>query len=92
MKAVNVYEAKTHFSKLLARVESGDEVVITRRGRPVARLVPEVTAPRGSRLGGHEDLWTDAQVEAWEEALLSPMPEDELADWYEGGVEPEDEA
>jgi len=37
---VNVYEAKTHLSKLLARVEDGEEVVIARAGRPVARLVP----------------------------------------------------
>jgi prevent-host-death family protein len=36
---VNVHEAKTHFSKLLARVEAGEEVVIARAGKPVARLV-----------------------------------------------------
>jgi prevent-host-death family protein len=36
---VNVYEAKTTLSKLLARVENGGEVIITRSGRPVARLV-----------------------------------------------------
>ncbi|MDE3077542.1 MAG: type II toxin-antitoxin system Phd/YefM family antitoxin [Chloroflexota bacterium] len=43
--SVNVYEAKTHLSKLLDRVASGDEIVIARGGRPVARLVPWV--PRG---------------------------------------------
>ncbi len=37
---VNVHEAKTHFSRLLARVEAGEEIVIARAGRPVARLVP----------------------------------------------------
>lgn len=37
---VNVYEAKTHLSKLLERVEAGEEIVIARNGRPVARLVP----------------------------------------------------
>lgn len=37
---VNVYEAKSQFSKLVARVESGEEIVIARNGRPVARLVP----------------------------------------------------
>jgi prevent-host-death family protein len=36
----NVHEAKTHFSKLLARVAAGEEVIITKAGRPVARLVP----------------------------------------------------
>ena len=38
-KTVNVHDAKTHLSKLLADVEAGDEVVIARRGQPVARLV-----------------------------------------------------
>ena len=37
---VSVYAAKTTLSKLLARVEQGGDVVITRSGRPVARLVP----------------------------------------------------
>ena len=37
---MNIHEAKTHFSKLLAEVESGREVVITRAGRPVAKVVP----------------------------------------------------
>ena len=46
--AVNVHDAKTHFSKLLARVERGEEVVIARAGTPVARLVP-VAEPAGAR-------------------------------------------
>jgi len=37
---VNVHEAKTHFSKLLVRVSSGEEIVIAKAGKPVARLVP----------------------------------------------------
>jgi prevent-host-death family protein len=40
MDQVNVYEAKTHLSRLLERVEAGEEIVIGRAGRPVARLVP----------------------------------------------------
>ncbi len=52
MYDVNVHEAKTHLSRLLARVERGEEVVISRSGKPVARLVP-VAAPPGPRvLGG----------------------------------------
>jgi prevent-host-death family protein len=38
---VNVHEAKTHLSKLLERVEAGEEIVLARAGKPVARLVPE---------------------------------------------------
>ena len=42
MDTVNVHDAKTQFSRLLARVEQGEEFVIARGGRPVARLVPLV--------------------------------------------------
>jgi prevent-host-death family protein len=38
--AVGAYEAKTHFAELLGRVESGEEVTITRHGTPIARLIP----------------------------------------------------
>lgn len=37
---VNIHEAKTHFSKLLQRVAAGEEVIISRAGRPVAKIVP----------------------------------------------------
>lgn len=39
-KTVNIHEAKTHLSRLLARVARGEEVVIARAGKPVAKLVP----------------------------------------------------
>ena len=37
---INVHQAKTHFSRLLARVDSGEEVIIARAGKPIARIVP----------------------------------------------------
>jgi prevent-host-death family protein len=37
---VNIHEAKTHLSRLVERIEAGEEIVIARAGRPVARLVP----------------------------------------------------
>jgi prevent-host-death family protein len=45
---VNTHEAKTQLSKLLARVAAGEEVIIAKAGRPVARLVPyrHTAAPR----------------------------------------------
>jgi prevent-host-death family protein len=46
MKTVKVHEAKTHLSRLLERVEAGEEITIARGKRPVAKLVPIVTAPR----------------------------------------------
>jgi prevent-host-death family protein len=43
---VGAYDAKTRLSELLDRVERGEQIVITRHGRPVARLVPEGSADR----------------------------------------------
>jgi prevent-host-death family protein len=43
-RTVNVHEAKTHLSRLLEAVEAGEDVVIARAGKPIARLVP--AAPR----------------------------------------------
>jgi prevent-host-death family protein len=48
-ETVNIHEAKTHLSRLVERVEAGEEIVLARAGRPVARLVPvdRRTQPRG---------------------------------------------
>jgi prevent-host-death family protein len=48
---VNAREARTHLSQLLARVEAGEEVLISRAGQPIARLVP-ARRPRGKRRPG----------------------------------------
>ena len=40
METVNVHEAKTHLSRLLERVEAGEEIIVARNGKAVARLVP----------------------------------------------------
>ena len=40
LETVNVHKAKTHLSRLLERVEAGEEIVIARAGKPIARLVP----------------------------------------------------
>ena len=44
-ESVNVHEAKTHFSRLLARVNQGEEIIIAKAGKPVARLVPYASKP-----------------------------------------------
>lgn len=41
MQTIGAFEAKTHLSALLDRVAAGEEIVITKRGKPVARLVPD---------------------------------------------------
>ncbi len=50
MKTVGAFEAKTHFARLLERVANGEQIVITRHGTPVARLVP-FAKPDGERAG-----------------------------------------
>ncbi|MCE2483262.1 MAG: type II toxin-antitoxin system Phd/YefM family antitoxin [Alphaproteobacteria bacterium] len=77
MVIVNVTQAKAQLSRLLARVEAGEEVVIARRGEPVARLVP--CKPRKKRRPGRlkgKVVITDA--------FFDPLPEEELKLW-EGG-------
>jgi prevent-host-death family protein len=63
MPVVNIYEAKTHFSKLVERVAAGEEIVIARAGHPVAKLVAysESGTPRTpggweGRVEIHEDF------------------------------------
>jgi prevent-host-death family protein len=46
VQSIGLFEAKTHLSELVARAEQGDEVIITRHNRPVARIVPFVAATR----------------------------------------------
>ena len=74
MTMVNVHEAKTRLSQLLALVEAGEEVVIARRGEPVARLVR--CKPRGRRqpdvLKGK--IFID-------DSFFDPLPEEELRAW-----------
>lgn len=84
MPTVNIHEAKTHLSKLLARVARGEEVVIARAGRPVARLVPVTTARRMDQILGIDKgrIWIARNFSV-------PLPEDVLAA-FEGA--PEDPA
>ena len=51
MKQVNIHEAKTHFSRLIAAVEQGEEIVVARYGQPIARIVA-IRPPAASRKPG----------------------------------------
>ena len=51
METVSIAEAKSHFSRLLQRVAEGDEIVITRRGQPIAMLTRPPAADDKPRLG-----------------------------------------
>jgi prevent-host-death family protein len=50
---VNVHEAKTHFSKLLARVAAGERIIIAKAGKPVAELGP-ISEPHPRRIPGRD--------------------------------------
>ena len=75
---VNVHEAKTHLSRLLAQVAKGKEVIIARAGKPVARLVPI------ERPGTVADAFDLYKGQVWiAPDFDAPLPEDVLAD-FEG--------
>ncbi len=77
---VNTHDAKTQLSKLLRRVEAGEEIVIARDGRPVARLVPVL------RRGPVKFGTARGQVRMTGDAF-APMTEAELAEWYDAPLE-----
>ena len=74
MHVVNVHQAKTELSRLLARVEAGEDIVIARRGQPVARLVA-CKAPAKRQ----PDVLKGKIVVP--ESFFEPLPEEELAAW-----------
>ena len=82
MATVNVHEAKTHLSRLLARVAGGEEIVIARGGTPVAKLT--AVAPGRARrvpgaLRGRVRLAAD---------LDAPLPDEEVDAWEGGAAGP----
>jgi prevent-host-death family protein len=48
---VNIHEAKTHLSRLLERVQAGEEIIIAKAGRPIAKLIPAEPPNRISGFG-----------------------------------------
>jgi prevent-host-death family protein len=73
MRAVQVVEAKAKFSSLLAAVEAGEEIAITRHGRVVARLVPDTPRTAADLF---RPFWNepDIDLEAPEDLAPDPVP------------------
>ena len=70
---VNIYDAKTQISRLIGRAAAGEEILISRAGKPMVRLVPvEDALPRQPGL---------LKGLAVPDALFDPLPEDERALW-----------
>ena len=81
METVNIHQAKTNLSRLLSRVELGEEIVISNRGVPIAKLVPFRTSlDRRSSLGQDRGMFTVP------DDFNAPLPEDILGA-FEGGAE-----
>ncbi len=82
-KTVNIHDAKTHLSSLVAEAEAGGEIVIARAGKPVARLVPikTKTKRRPTRRAGQlkGKIWIGPNFD-------DPLPDDILAAF--GGGKP----
>lgn len=79
---VNIHEAKTHFSKLLARVMRGEEIVIAKAGKPVARLIPERPPAPARRVPGIDK----GRLKIADD--FDKMSKSELDEWYGSGVLP----
>ena len=72
MEIVNIHEAKTHFSKLLARVHSGEEIIIAKAGKPYARIIP-IKQVKQRIPGIAKGKVTDD--------FFEPLPAEELSRW-----------
>ena len=59
MQTVNIHEAKTQLSKLVARAAAGEDIIVAKGGTPIARLGPLEEAPKKRRLG-----WLQGQIDA----------------------------
>ena len=79
MGAINIHDAKTHFSRLVDRAAAGEEIIIAKAGKPVARLVPlmPVEKPKKRVLG------LLAGLAVVPDDFDAPLPDD-LLDLFEG--------
>ena len=72
MISVNVHEAKTHLSRLLERVAAGEEILISKAGKPMAKLTP-LSKPQANRVPG-----LDKGMIQIPEDFDAPLPDDVL--------------
>ena len=78
MQTVNIHAAKTNLSRLVEAAANGEEIIIARAGKPVARLVPLEPPKQGKRV-----LGTMAGMFTMPDDFDAPLPDD-LLDLFEG--------
>ena len=77
MGAINIHDAKTHFSRLVDQAAAGEEIIIAKAGKPVARLVPLAPVKKKRVLGQLKGMITLS------DDFDAPLPDDILA-MFEG--------
>lgn len=90
-QTIGLFEAKTHFSELVARAERGDEVIITRHNRPVAKIVPIKEVAQFDKAKRRAAI---AKIDGLREELRSKhgsLTTDEIVSWVREGREERDE-
>jgi prevent-host-death family protein len=86
MYQINIHQAKTQLSKLVEEAAQGEEIIIAKAGKPIARLVPLEKTERKPRVPGgmKGQIWMADNFD-------EPMSEEELALWYDSPIFPSDE-
>jgi prevent-host-death family protein len=85
MESVGLFEAKTHLSELIARAERGEETIITRHNRPVAKIVPiskvspELVQQRLEAVKGMQTIGRQMIARG------GPITDDEILEWVREG-------
>ena len=85
METIGLFEAKTHLSELVARAEQGEEVIITRHNKPVAKLVPisevspELVARRRQILQELQSIGREIEKRG------GPLTVEEILEWRDEG-------
>ena len=86
MYQINIHHAKTHLSKLVEEVALGEEIIIAKAGKPIAKLVPIDKPKQNIRVPGsmkNQIIFTDNDNQ--------PMREDELSLWLNSSIFPDDD-
>jgi len=80
---VTIHKAKTQLSKLIARAEAGEEIIIARGKQPVARIAPLNLRKRRPRFGALK-----GKLKVPDAFFFDPLPDDELKLWESGDEDP----
>jgi len=93
MATINMHQAKTELSDLVARAEAGEEIIIARHNKPAVKLVPVEEAPKKPRVPG---ALAHLRGKIPDSLFFDPLPDEELKAWegaysFEGGKMPANE-